>query len=57
MQSGQAHDIDTILTHRTKGSMATRCPACPEIYFNLPEDFDIERDRDEYGTIYNGWSQ
>ncbi|TDL14301.1 hypothetical protein BD410DRAFT_734301 [Rickenella mellea] len=34
---GQAHGIDTVLTHRTPGNMAVQCPACPEPGFNMDE--------------------
>lgn len=36
--SGQEHDIDSILNHRRKGSLAVWCPACPEVGFNVDED-------------------
>lgn len=38
-QSGQAHNIDSILTHRNPGSLAVCCPACPEIGFNVSQEF------------------
>ena len=34
-RAGQAHNIDSILTHRRPGSLAVRCPACPELGFNV----------------------
>ncbi|TFK59425.1 hypothetical protein BDN72DRAFT_780779 [Pluteus cervinus] len=34
-RSGQAHRIDTLLPHRSPGSVAVRCFACPEVGFNL----------------------
>ncbi|KAG6834489.1 hypothetical protein H0H93_009346 [Arthromyces matolae] len=36
-QSGQAHHIDTLLTHRRPGSLTVRCPACPEVTFNVDQ--------------------
>ncbi|GLB34092.1 hypothetical protein LshimejAT787_0109760 [Lyophyllum shimeji] len=36
-RSGQAHKIDIILTHRRPGSLTVRCPACPEVGFNVEE--------------------
>lgn len=34
-RSGQAQDIDSVITNRRLGSLAVRCPACPEIGFNV----------------------
>ncbi|KXN84844.1 Transcription elongation factor SPT5 [Leucoagaricus sp. SymC.cos] len=36
--SGQDHNIDAILRLRWPGCLAVRCPACPEIGFNVDED-------------------
>jgi len=38
-RAGQAHNIDSILTHRRPGSLAVRCPACPELGFNVSAEF------------------
>ena len=32
---GQAHGIDEVIPGRRKNSLAIRCPACPEIGFNV----------------------
>ncbi|KAK6992758.1 hypothetical protein R3P38DRAFT_141697 [Favolaschia claudopus] len=34
-RSGQAQDIDTVITNRRPDSLAIRCPACPEVGFNV----------------------
>ncbi|KAJ7035891.1 hypothetical protein C8F04DRAFT_954397 [Mycena alexandri] len=34
-RSGQSFNIDDVITTRRKNSMAVRCPACPEIGFNV----------------------
>ena len=34
-RSGQAQGIDRVITNRRPGSLAVRCPACPEIGFNI----------------------
>ncbi|KAJ7441691.1 hypothetical protein FB451DRAFT_1058065 [Mycena latifolia] len=34
-RSGQAQNIDAMITTRRTGSLAVRCPACPEIGFNV----------------------
>ena len=33
--AGQAHGIDSVLTHRRPNSLAVRCPACPEPGHNI----------------------
>jgi hypothetical protein len=38
-RAGQAHNIDSILTHRQPGSLAVRCPACLEVGFNVTKEF------------------
>jgi hypothetical protein len=46
-RSGQDFNIDTILSRRRAGCLALRCPACPEVGFNVEkEDIDIARDDD-----------
>ncbi|KAF8527718.1 hypothetical protein JB92DRAFT_3081482 [Gautieria morchelliformis] len=35
--SGQVHGIDSVLSHRTPGTLAVRFPACPEDNFNMPD--------------------
>jgi hypothetical protein len=37
-RSGQAHGIDQFLPHQRKNSLAVRCPACPEIGFNVDKE-------------------
>jgi hypothetical protein len=37
-RSGQAHGIDTIITTRRPLSLATRCPACPEVGVNVDQE-------------------
>ncbi|KAF8520555.1 hypothetical protein JB92DRAFT_2786172 [Gautieria morchelliformis] len=37
--SGQVHGIDSVLSHRTPGTLAVRCPACPEDNFNMPDSW------------------
>lgn len=37
-RSGQAHNIDSVLTHRRPHSLAVRCPACPEIGVNIDKE-------------------
>ena len=32
---GQAHGIDEVIPGRRKGSLAIRCPACPEVGYNV----------------------
>ncbi|RXW12071.1 hypothetical protein EST38_g13783 [Candolleomyces aberdarensis] len=36
--AGQAHGIDELLPLRRKGSIATRCPACPEVGVNISQE-------------------
>ncbi|KAF5360607.1 hypothetical protein D9756_005153 [Leucocoprinus leucothites] len=36
--AGQEHGIDSLLTHRRPNSLTVRCPACPEIGFNVEDD-------------------
>lgn len=48
-RSGQSHGIDAILNHRDSGSLAVRCPACPEIGFNVDKStIDLARDDEWY---------
>ncbi|KAJ7715353.1 hypothetical protein B0H16DRAFT_1339969, partial [Mycena metata] len=37
-RSGQAHNIDVFVPHRRPGSLTIRCPACPEVGFNISEE-------------------
>ncbi|PPQ76396.1 LOW QUALITY PROTEIN: hypothetical protein CVT26_015366 [Gymnopilus dilepis] len=34
-RSGQCHNFDELFPHRRPGSFAVRCPACPEVHFNV----------------------
>lgn len=34
-RSGQEHGIDSEVSHRRPNSLAVRCPACPEVGFNV----------------------
>ncbi|KAJ7922740.1 hypothetical protein B0H13DRAFT_2408030 [Mycena leptocephala] len=34
-RTGQAHGIDHLMPHRRPGSLTVRCPACPEVGFNI----------------------
>lgn len=36
-RSGQDHNIDKVLKHRRPESLTVRCPACPEVGFNIEE--------------------
>ncbi|KAF5344859.1 hypothetical protein D9756_011191 [Leucocoprinus leucothites] len=36
--AGLEHDIDQVLAHRRKNSLAVYCPACPEIGLNVDEN-------------------
>lgn len=43
-RSGQEHGIDSEVPHRRPNSLAIRCPACPEIGFNVtPEEVKSAR--------------
>jgi hypothetical protein len=33
------HNIDSVLNHRQPKSLAVRCPACPEVGFNITKEF------------------
>lgn len=35
---GQTHSIDDVIQTRRKTSLAIRCPACPEIGFNVADE-------------------
>lgn len=37
-RSGQEHGIDKLVPHRRPNTLAIRCPACPEVGFNLSVD-------------------
>lgn len=38
-RSGQEHGIDSEVPYRRCNSLAVRCPACPEVGFNIePEE-------------------
>jgi len=43
---GQFHGIDNILSHRRGESLAVRCPACPEVGFNVSKE-DINNANEE----------
>jgi hypothetical protein len=43
---GQTHGIDKVLLGRQADSLAVRCPACPEIGFNV--DKSVIEDASEY---------
>ncbi len=43
---GQTHGIDEVLLGRQADSLAVRCPACPEIGFNV--DKCVVEDASEY---------
>jgi len=36
-RSGQCHSFDDALPHRRKSSVTVRCPACPEVHFNVDQ--------------------
>jgi hypothetical protein len=40
-QQGQtaSHNIDSVLNHRHPNSLAIYCPACPEVGFNVFQEF------------------
>ncbi|KAG6848173.1 hypothetical protein H0H93_002703 [Arthromyces matolae] len=46
-----AHRIDQHFQHRRPGSLAVRCPACPEIGFNIEKDV-IDRAREDEAHKY-----
>ncbi|KAF7367681.1 hypothetical protein MSAN_00831800 [Mycena sanguinolenta] len=46
-RTGQAHGIDAHLPHRRAGSLAIRCPACPEVGFNITEEILAAADESE----------
>ncbi|KAF9439813.1 hypothetical protein P691DRAFT_611824, partial [Macrolepiota fuliginosa MF-IS2] len=52
--SGQHHNIDSILTHRCPGSLAVRCPSCPEIGFNINPEFlnQVINGKTHLSTLY-----
>ncbi|KAJ7912440.1 hypothetical protein B0H13DRAFT_1613667 [Mycena leptocephala] len=37
-RSGQAQNIDEVITNRRANSLAVRCPACPEVGFNVDKE-------------------
>ncbi|KAJ7602775.1 hypothetical protein B0H17DRAFT_968982 [Mycena rosella] len=39
-RTGQAQNIDAVITNRGPGSLAVRCPACPEVGFNIKRRLD-----------------
>ncbi|KAJ7791866.1 hypothetical protein B0H13DRAFT_1675855 [Mycena leptocephala] len=44
-RTGQAHGIDHLMPHRRPGSLTVRCPACPEVGFNIsPETMKAATD-------------
>ncbi|KAF7368983.1 hypothetical protein MVEN_00224700 [Mycena venus] len=45
--TGQAHGIDPHVPHRRANSLALRCPACPEVGFNMTLDQMIAASEDE----------
>jgi hypothetical protein len=46
-RAGQFHGIDKILTHRQAQSLAVRCPACPEVGFNVGKEVIDEAKEEE----------
>jgi hypothetical protein len=46
-RTGQAHGIDPHVPHRRANSLALRCPACPEVGFNMTLDQMIAASEDE----------
>ncbi|KAF8135928.1 hypothetical protein K438DRAFT_2122025 [Mycena galopus ATCC 62051] len=53
-RTGQVHGIDEFVAHRRAASLALRCPACPEVGFNMtPEEMAnaSEEERHKY-TLY-----
>ncbi|KAF8221898.1 hypothetical protein L208DRAFT_1325446, partial [Tricholoma matsutake] len=46
-RSGQAHAIDTILTHWRPGSLMIRCPSCPEytLFLSMDGNFRLQQKR------------
>ncbi|KDR65131.1 hypothetical protein GALMADRAFT_148963 [Galerina marginata CBS 339.88] len=37
---GQAHGIDTLLSHRRPGNLIVYCPACPDPHLNMEDNWD-----------------
>ncbi|KAJ7204243.1 hypothetical protein B0H12DRAFT_1080513 [Mycena haematopus] len=46
-RTGQAHGIDKFVPHRRPGSLTVRCPACPEVGFNVDEETINNADESE----------
>ena len=44
---GQTHGIDDVIQTRRKASLAIRCPACPEIGFNVAGELVNSADEKE----------
>jgi len=55
-RSGQAFGIDGFLKHRRANSLALRCPACPEVGFNVNKstiDMADESEAYVYSFLHN----
>ncbi|KAF8955089.1 hypothetical protein BDZ97DRAFT_1968746 [Flammula alnicola] len=48
-RSGQAHGIDSYLTHRREGNLIVHCPACPDPHINMEPGW--ERTPDDLGHL------
>ncbi|KAJ7504835.1 hypothetical protein B0H11DRAFT_2343124 [Mycena galericulata] len=52
-RTGQAHGIDQYVPHRRPGSLTLRCPACPEVGFNISvEEMNAALDTEKQFTLY-----
>ncbi|KAJ7238317.1 hypothetical protein B0H12DRAFT_973132, partial [Mycena haematopus] len=47
-RTGQAHEIDKLVPHRRGGSLTVRCPACPEVGFNIEAETINNADEHKY---------
>jgi len=47
-QLGQAHGIDSIISHWRKGSLVVHCPACSEPNFNMEPGWENTLDKLRY---------
>jgi hypothetical protein len=50
-RTGQAHEIDKILTYRPTGNTVLYCPSCPEPGFNMDPKLRGLPDHLRYDTI------
>lgn len=51
-RAGQFHGINKILTHRQTQSLAVRCPACPEVGFNMSKEVIDQAKEEEMQVVF-----